>query len=84
MFDFKKYSEENSVRVQPIQAGSKIFCEGQRACLKLEEELKGKGIKTKVGCNEAGMWSICIESVPCGDGEISVYDGCGLMDESVI
>lgn len=84
MFDFKKYSEENSVRVQLIQVGSKIFCEGQRACLKLEEELKSKGIKAKIGCNEAGMWSVYIESVPFGDGEISVYDGCGLMDKSVI
>lgn len=80
MFDFKKYAEENSVKVQPIQVGSKIFCEGQRACLKLEEELNNKGIKTRVGCNEAGMWSVFIESVPYGDSEISVYDGCGLMD----
>lgn len=43
---------------QKIKAGSKIFCEGQRACLKLEEELNNKGIETRVGCNEAGMWSI--------------------------
>ena len=66
MFDFKKYAEQNSVKVQLIQAGSKIFCEGQRACFKLEEELNNKGIKTRVGCSEAGMWSVFIESVPCG------------------
>ena len=47
-----------------ITAGSKIFCEGQRACLKLEEELNSKGIETRVGCNEAGMWSVYIISVP--------------------
>ncbi len=70
----------NGIKTQPIQVGSKIFCEGQRACFKLEEELNNKGIKTRVNCNEVGMWSVFIESVPCGVGEISVYDGCGLMD----
>lgn len=79
-FDFKKYVEENGIKVQPIQVGSRIFCEGQRSCLKLEEELNSKGIKTKIENNEAGMWSVFIESVPCGDGEISVYDGCGQMN----
>lgn len=58
------YKGNNKVRVQQIQAGSKIFCEGQRACLKLEEELNNKGIETRVGCNEAGMWSVYVISVP--------------------
>ena len=47
-----------------IKAGSKIFCEGQRACLKLEEELNIKGIETRVKCNEVGMWSVYVISVP--------------------
>lgn len=49
---------------QEIKAGSKIFCEGQRSCLKLEEELNSKGIETRVGYNEVGMWSVYIISVP--------------------
>lgn len=49
---------------QEIKAGSKIFCEGQRSCLKLEEELNRKGIETRVGCNETGMWSVYVISVP--------------------
>lgn len=57
-YNFDKYL------AQEIKAGSKIFCEGQRACLKLEEELNNKGIETRVGCNEAGMWSIYVISVP--------------------
>lgn len=79
-FDFKKYVEENGIKVQTIQVGGRIFCEGQRSCLKLEEKLNSKGIKTKIENNEAGLWSVFIESVPCGDGEISVYDGYGLMN----
>lgn len=66
MFDFKKYLEENNIKVQSIQVGSRIFCEGQRVCLKLEEELNSKGIKTKIENNEANMWSVLIKSVPCG------------------
>lgn len=49
---------------QEIKVGSKIFCEGQRSCLKLEEELNNKGIETRVGCNEVGMWSVYVISVP--------------------
>lgn len=52
------------MRTQQIQAGSKIFCEGQRHCLKLEKELNNKGIKTRVGCDETGLWSVYIISVP--------------------
>lgn len=57
-YNFDKYL------AQKIKAGSKIFCEGQHACLKLEEELNNKGIETRVGCNEAGMWSVYVISVP--------------------
>ena len=32
---------------QEIKAGSKIFCEGQSSCLKLEKELNNKGIETR-------------------------------------
>ena len=73
------YKFENKFSVEKLKTGSQIYCEGQRACLKLEEKLNDKGIKTRVGCDEAGMWNVFIESVPCGDGEISVYDGYGLM-----
>lgn len=69
MFDFKKYAEQNSALTEPIKVGSQIFCEGQRACLKIEEELNCKGIVTKIGCDETGMWSVFIESVPCGNGD---------------
>lgn len=51
-------------KAQEIKTGSKIFCEGQRACLKLEEKLNKKGIETRVECDEAGMWSVYVISVP--------------------
>ena len=45
-----------------INPGDKIYCEGVRHALKVEEELNKKGWKTRVGCNEAGMWSVYLES----------------------
>lgn len=75
MFDFKKYAEQNSIKARQIQVGSKIFCEGQRACLKIDEKLNSKGFETRIGCDEAGMWSICIESVPDGINDESIFDG---------
>ena len=47
----------NSVK---IEKGLKIFCEGQIHCLQLEKELNDKGFVTRIGCNEAGMWSVYI------------------------
>ena len=61
---YKKSKNINTTIIQQIQAGNKIFCEGQSSCLKLEEELNNRGIETRVGCNEAGMWSVYIISVP--------------------
>lgn len=50
------------VIVSEINPGDKIYCEGMRHALKVEEELNKKGWKTMVGCNEAGMWSVYLES----------------------
>lgn len=50
------------VIVSEINLGDKIYCEGMRHALKVEEELNKKGWKTRVGCNEAEMWSIYLES----------------------
>lgn len=47
-----------------IREGCKIYLEGQRACLNMEKKLNEVGVETRVGCNEAGMWSIYIISVP--------------------
>lgn len=47
-----------------IHEGCKIYLEGQKACLKMEEKLNKVGIETRVGCNLAGMWSIYVISVP--------------------
>ena len=58
IYNFDKYL------AQEIKGDSKIFCEGQRSCLKLEEELNNKGIETRVECDEAGMWSVYVISVP--------------------
>lgn len=88
MFNFKEYVE----CVTRIKPGQKIFCEGERACLKIEQELNKKGIATRIGCNEGNMWSVYIESVPWSNEEIetdfnhkeSIYDGCGLMDFKII
>lgn len=56
--------ENNFVRAFRISKGCKIYFEGQKACLKMEGKLNELGIETRVGCNEAGMWSIYIVSVP--------------------
>lgn len=45
-----------------INPGDKIYCEGMSHSFKLEEELNKKGWKTRVGCDEAGMWSVYLES----------------------
>jgi hypothetical protein len=47
-----------------IESGSKVYCEGQKHAYKLKEKLKKLNIETRVGCNEAGMWSIYIVNVP--------------------
>ena len=52
------------VRVVRIQEGLKVYCDGQISCLNLEKELNKLGIKTRVGCNVVGTWSIYIISVP--------------------
>lgn len=49
------YKFENKFSVEKLKTGSQIYCEGQRVCLKIEEELNSKGIETKIGCDEAGM-----------------------------
>ena len=68
------YKFENKFSVEKLKAGSQIYCEGQRACLKIEEELNSKGIETKIGCDETDMWSVYIESVPNGINERDVFD----------
>lgn len=60
MFNLKE-SVNYAIR---IELGQKIFCEGVRACYKLTEKLKAKGIETRSGCNEGNMWSVYIISVP--------------------
>lgn len=50
------------VSVIEINVGDKIYCEGMKHALKVEEELNKKGWKTRVGCNKAGMWSVYLES----------------------
>jgi len=50
------------VIVSEINSGDKIYCEGMRHALKVKEKLNKKGWKTMVGCNEAGMWSVYLES----------------------
>lgn len=58
---------DNSEYIVPafhIREGCKIYLEGQRACLEMEKKLNEVGIQTRVGCNEANMWSIYIISVP--------------------
>jgi hypothetical protein len=47
-----------------IETGTKIYCEGQKHAYKLEEGLNKLNIEARVGCNEAGMWSVYIVSVP--------------------
>ena len=47
-----------------IETGTKIYCEGQKHAYKLEEGLNKLNIETRVGCNEAGMWSVYIASCP--------------------
>ena len=56
--------KENIKSAILIHPGLKIFCEGERACLKLEEELSKKGIRIRIGCNEYNMWSVYVISVP--------------------
>lgn len=60
--------------IPSIQIGDKIFCEGQRNCLKLEEELSSKGFKTKTNCNEYGMWNVIIETIPCNENSNKYID----------
>lgn len=64
--------DQDSLKVQPIQVGSRIFCEGQHSCFEIGERLNSKGIKIKIENKEAGLWSIFIESATCGDNEIAV------------
>lgn len=52
------------VKAVEIKKGLKIFCEGQKHCLQLEQELIDKGFVTKSGCDEARMWSIYIVDTP--------------------
>lgn len=52
------------IRAVEIRKGSNIFCEGQKHCIQLEQELNDKGFITRSGCNEAGMWSIYIVDTP--------------------
>lgn len=76
-FDIKKYAEHiNGTQVQP---GDKLFFEGKRSCLKMQEKLNNSGIETRIVCDEGNKWYVYIISVPYENGRISVYDGCGLM-----
>lgn len=52
------------VRTMRVEAGSKIYCEGEVHAFKVEESLKNIGCKTTVGCNGGGMWSVYINNVP--------------------
>lgn len=77
-FNFKKYVE--NMKISNIMPGDKIFCEGYRSCLKMKETLSNSGIKTRICCNEAGMWNVYIISIPCGNTNVSIYDGCGIIN----
>ena len=48
------------VKAIEIKKGLKIFCEGEKQCLQLEQELNDRGFVTRSGCNEVGMRSIYI------------------------
>lgn len=68
------YNFKNKFSVEELKVGSQIFCEGQRVCLEIEEELNCKGIETKIGCDESEMWGVYIESVPNGINKKDVFD----------
>ena len=54
----------NVVRVSLITTGSKIYCINKQYCLNINNELVEHGFKTRIGCNEAGTWSIYIIKAP--------------------
>ena len=56
------------VRAVEIKKGLKIFCEGKKHCLQLEQELNDRGFVTRSGCNEARMWSVYIVDTPIDSG----------------
>lgn len=47
-----------------IETGTKIYCEGQKHAYKLEEGLNKLNIETRIGCDEAGMWSVYVVNCP--------------------
>ena len=47
-----------------MKSGTKIYCEGQKHAYKLEEELNKLNIETRIGCDEAGMWSVYVVNCP--------------------
>ncbi len=80
-FDFRQFAKEN-INSEVIRPGQTIICEGSRRWHILNQKLNDKGIKTKPVC-EDNIWKIFIESVPCGDTDISVYDGCGIIGHAL-
>lgn len=52
------------VRVWPIMEGGKIYLKDELACREMQDKLQVVGIKTRIGCNEANMWSLYVISVP--------------------
>lgn len=54
----------NVVRASLITTGSKIYCINKQYCLNINNELVEHGFKTRIGCNEAGTWSIYIIKAP--------------------
>ena len=52
------------VRVVCIAEGLKIYLKDKLACLDMQDKLQVLGIKTRMGCNEANMWSLYVISVP--------------------
>lgn len=51
------------VHVWPIMEGEKIYLKDKLACLDMQDKLQVLGVKTRIGCNEANMWSLYVISV---------------------
>lgn len=51
------------VHVWPITEGGKIYLKDELACLDMQDKLQVLGVKTRIGCNLANMWSLYVISV---------------------
>lgn len=47
-----------------VVEGGKIYLKDELACREMQDKLQVLGIETRIGCNEANMWSLYVISVP--------------------